>query len=356
MSALQVDLSLRRGGFHLRCDHSFPGGISAVTGKSGAGKSSLLDAISGEADIEGSIRLEERAIVDSAQGLKLPPHRRGFRRVYQDARLFPHLDVESNIFFGARRGMSRLTPEEVFATLEIDALLGRDVRKLSGGEQQRVAIARALLCEPIHALLFDEALAAIDRPHRRRILMALVDWQRQLGVPLLYVCHNADEAMLVAEHCVALEDGRIRDAGTPQRVLGSHAEGSEARVVLLTTVASHRPALGLSELRWGDLIIEAPRCSPTPGEVVVVELAAREVVICREKPTSTSARNCLPATLEELRPQEDSLQLASFRAEGCPADGPRFLSNVTASAVAELGLTEGHNYWLLFKSSALRIL
>jgi molybdate transport system ATP-binding protein len=204
--------------------------------------------------------------------------------------------------------------------------------------------------------LFDEALAAIDRPHRRRILLALVKWQRRLDVPLLYVCHNADEAMLVAQHCVTLDDGRIQDAGPPARVLGSRAGDGDARVVLLTAVESHQPKLGLSELRWGDLIIEAPLCAPAPGEAVVVDLAAREVVICREKPASTSARNCLPASLERLIPQEGALRLASFCADGCPADGPRILSNVTASAVAELDLTVGHNYWLLFKSSALRIL
>jgi molybdate transport system ATP-binding protein len=356
MNPLHVDLSLRRGNFRLRCEHTFPGGVSAVTGSSGAGKSSLLDAIAGDAPIEGRIRVGETSIVDSDRGQNMPAHRRGFPRVYQDARLFPHLDVEANIFFGASRGMSRLDPDEVFATLEIAALRDRDVRSLSGGEQQRVAIARALLSEPLRGLLFDEALAAIDRPHRRRILMALKEWQRRLGVPLLYVCHNADEAMLVAEHCIALDAGRILDAGAPTRVLGSHANGGDARVVLLTLVESHQPRLGLSELRWGELIIEAPLCTPAPGEAVVVELAAREVVICRTKPTSTSARNCVPASLERLMPREGALCLASFRADGCPLDGPRILSSVTPSAVADLGLTEGQNCWLLFKSSALRIL
>jgi len=173
---------------------------------------------------------------------------------------------------------------------------------------------------------------------------------------MLYVCHNAEEALLVADHCIALGSGEVQDVGAPARVLGSESADTESRVLLLTTVQTHSPAAGLSELLWGETVIEAPLCSPPAGEPVVVELAARDVVICGEKPTATSARNCTRARLEDLNTQSGSLHLARFRVDGSPSDGPGILGCVTPSAATELDLTEGHEYWLLFKSSALRIL
>lgn len=183
-------------------------GITLLVGPSGAGKTSVLAMVAGLiAPDEGHVRVAGETLFDSAAGVAMPAHRRRLGLVFQDGRLFPHMSVKANLFYGwklAPPGAARPDPDEVIALLGIGALLDRRPRSLSGGEAQRVAIGRALL-SGARALLMDEPLASLD-PARRGEIAGLIERLRDdLALPILYVTHDRDEAARLATHRVEIE-------------------------------------------------------------------------------------------------------------------------------------------------------
>ena len=214
---IDLDFMLRQGAFTLEIKAGLASRITALFGPSGAGKTTVLDAIAGlRTPATGAIRVGGRALFDSSRGLDLPPHARHVGYVPQDVALFPHMDVRRNVLYGRRDGQ-KLELATVVATLEIEDLLGRTVPELSGGERQRVALARALMSAP-ELLLLDEPLAAVDVERRRRILPYVERVRDALGVPIIYVTHDADEVRRIADHVVVLDNGRVVRAGDPGTV------------------------------------------------------------------------------------------------------------------------------------------
>jgi sn-glycerol 3-phosphate transport system ATP-binding protein/multiple sugar transport system ATP-binding protein len=193
------------------------GELVVVVGPSGSGKSTLLRAIAGLEPLdEGTVHLGDRDVTE------LPAGKRDVSLVFPDNALFPHLDVAANIGFGlaARRMPSSAIRDKVDAAarlLELDRLLDRRPRDLSDGEQQRVALARAMVREPA-VFLMDEPLSRLDAALRVRTRARTRDLQRRLGVAMLYVTHDQDEAMALADRLVVLRDGRVEQVGTPDEI------------------------------------------------------------------------------------------------------------------------------------------
>ncbi|MBO9717039.1 MAG: molybdenum ABC transporter ATP-binding protein [Pseudoxanthomonas sp.] len=197
---LSLDLQLRRGTFrrHVRIEEQAR--VVALAGPSGAGKTTVLNAIAGLVRPEsGYIRIDDRVLYDSARGIDLPAHRRRIGYVFQDARLFPHLDVRRNLRYG-RHGdaQARFGFDAVVELLGIDHLLARRTVNLSGGEAQRVAIGRALLSQPA-ILLFDEPLTALDQARREELIPYLQRVRDEVRLPMLYVSHHPDEVRRLAD-------------------------------------------------------------------------------------------------------------------------------------------------------------
>jgi molybdate transport system ATP-binding protein len=204
---IALDFSLRQGSFTLDIHANLERPVTALFGPSGAGKTTVLDAIAGlRTPSSGSIRIEGRTLFER-RGVNLPPHRRHVGYVAQDVALFPHLNVRSNVLYGRREGQ-KLSLETVAGMLEIEMLLDRRVPQLSGGEKQRVALARALMSAP-ELLLLDEPLAAVDVERRRRILPYLERVRDELRVPIVYVTHDPAEARQLASEVIVLENGRM---------------------------------------------------------------------------------------------------------------------------------------------------
>lgn len=211
---LSVSLAARLDGFELAVDFATEHQVTGLFGPSGGGKSSVLAAVAGlERRARGHVRLGAETWLDSAAGVDLPPEERSVGYVPQEGLLFPHLDVRGNLLAGARRGRERGEPIEetlelVCRLLELEDLLDRQPGALSGGERQRVALGRAI-CSGPRLFLFDEPLASLDRPLRRRVLPFLQRVREELRLPTLFVSHEPEEIAALCDEVVLLDGGRV---------------------------------------------------------------------------------------------------------------------------------------------------
>ncbi|WP_434987749.1 molybdenum ABC transporter ATP-binding protein [Xanthomonas melonis] len=203
---LDLDLQLQRGSFRRHVGIQDHARVVALVGPSGAGKTTVLNAIAGLVQPHaGHIRIDGRCLYDDRQQVNLPTHKRRIGYVFQDARLFPHLDVRGNLRYGRHaRGAAHFGFDDVVALLGIAPLLQRRPRNLSGGEAQRVAIGRALLSQPA-LLLFDEPLSALDQARREELIPYLQRVRDEIRLPMLYVSHNPDEVRRIADSVHVLE-------------------------------------------------------------------------------------------------------------------------------------------------------
>jgi molybdate transport system ATP-binding protein len=351
---LEVALRHRfgRDGFALEASFTAPGdGVTAIFGPSGCGKSTILAAVAGLLRPDaGRVLLDGTALLDTAQGLCLAPERRRCAVVFQDARLFPHLSVATNLRYGLNRAPRDAAGpgfEEVVALLGLDALLQRRPGRLSGGERQRVALGRALLSRP-RLLLMDEPLAALDAARRAEVLPFLARLREAARIPILYVTHALDEVDALADRLVLLEGGRVRAEGEVEALTARTdlplALRRDAGVLIACTLREVRDGLATLEFAGGALLTTA-RPGP-PGTRLRVRLRARDVAVATEPPRGLSTQNILPVTLagidEAHEPGEVFLRLAA---------GPTILlARVTRDSVARLGLTPGMALWALIKA------
>jgi molybdate transport system ATP-binding protein len=195
---LEVSINAEFEAFDLQLEASFSAtGISAIFGPSGCGKTTLLRCIAGFQACTGSIRFGDSTWLDSQQGINVAPHRRPVGYVFQEAHLFPHLDVSGNLAFAESRAVAsgKFTRSEIVDILALSALLGRPVAELSGGERQRVALARTLLSQP-DLLLLDEPMSALDHARKAELLPYIRTACSVTGIPALFVSHAIDEAGL----------------------------------------------------------------------------------------------------------------------------------------------------------------
>jgi molybdate transport system ATP-binding protein len=213
---LRVDIAKQLGEFSLEAAFTSEGRVTGLFGASGAGKSSLINIIAGLLKPDrGVVILDGETLDDTSAHVHVPPHRRRIGYVFQDARLFPHLDVRQNLDYGRR--MNRLADDpaqrkRVIDLLDIGNLLQRRPGQLSGGERQRVAFGRALLSKP-RLLLLDEPLGALDEGRKLEILPYLARLRDEAGIPMVYVSHDAAELRQLATQIVMLKGGRITAFG-----------------------------------------------------------------------------------------------------------------------------------------------
>lgn len=358
MSAPRLELRLRLplAHFALELDVESDARCLGVFGPSGAGKTSLLEALAGwRTPAAGRLRVGATVLFDGEAGVSLAIERRGAGYVPQDALLFPHWDVGRNLRAGAARAAGAQAPEglvrDTCALLEIEHLLSRSTAQLSGGERQRVALARALVSRP-GFLLLDEPLGSLDVALRRRILPYLLRVRERTEVPMVFVSHDATEVQALCDEVLVLERGRVRARGVPGEVLRRERD-AQFDNVLSGRVGEVDGGTALVALEGG-ASVRVPGAGLTAGERAVLALGADEILLALDEPTRISARNVLPARLEGL----DAVGEGDVHAVARLADGrgAALAAHLTRASADELGLRPGSRVFLVFKTHSCRVL
>lgn len=373
---LVVDAEIRRGDAEIVASFTVaPGTTTALVGPNGAGKTTLIEAVAGLVPLapagpsgstadSPSIRIGGRVVDRPASGVFLPPEQRSVGVVFQDLRLFEHLDVVGNVAFGRRaRGASRRDAESVarrwIAAVGLEGAADRRPTELSGGQAQRVALARALAADPA-VLLFDEPLSALDvrtRAEMRRLVRTHLD---ALAGPRLLVTHDPSDAFALADRVVVLEAGRVTQSGTPAEIRQRPATAYVA-------------ALGGVNLVWGEarrgsvlVTSHGPRSGSAQGlddddrpplELTVLDQEVSGAVRCTIPPRAIalspsrprgSQRNVWATTVSSIEPMGDRVRIV--------LDGPvRLAADVTPGAVAALTLDAGVEVWAAVKATEIDV-
>jgi molybdate transport system ATP-binding protein len=355
---LEVEIQHRLGAFALDVRFQSGGGLTALFGRSGAGKTSIVNAIAGLIrPRHGRIAVDGAVLLDTGRGICVPAHRRRVGYVFQEDRLFPHLSVRHNLLFGRwfQRGPAvahQIGLDDVVDMLGLGPLLARRPRLLSGGEKQRVAIGRALLAHP-RLLLMDEPLASLDAARKEEILPFLERLRDHSRVPIVYVSHSAAEVARLATTIVLVADGQVQAAGPVAEIMGRAGQyplagGFEAGAVLAATVAAHDPRWELTELAGGFGRLVVARLDLPVGNPLRVRIRARDVILAVVRPRGISALNVLPGTIEAIVPISDEMVEVELR-----VGTERLLARITRRSEAALGLAPGCGVFAVVKTVAI---
>ena len=355
---LEVAFEQRLGAFTLDVRFASGDGLTALFGWSGAGKTSIVNAIAGLTKPQhGYIAIDGRALLDTKRGIFIPPHRRGIGYVFQEGRLFPHLTVRQNLQFGrwlAPRAATSDQPrfDDVVELLGIAPLISRRPGRLSGGEKQRVAIGRALLAHP-RLLLMDEPLASLDIARKSEILPYLERLRDYARIPIVYVSHAAAEVARLATTVVLIADGRVHAVGPVTEIMARAglyplAGRFETGAVLTATVAAHDPRWELSELAGGFGRLIVARLDLPVGSPLRVRIRARDVILAIERPSGISALNVLDGVVAALAPIGEEAVEVELR-----VGRERLLARITRRSQQALGLAPGRPVFAVIKTVAI---
>jgi molybdate transport system ATP-binding protein len=346
---LEVTLDTRLGDFHLNVDIRAGDGVTALYGRSGAGKTSIVQAVAGLIRPDrGRILAGGSVLFDSAGGVNLPPAARRLGVVFQDGRLFPHMTVQQNLRYGGHADEAA-----VVDLLGLAPLLTRRPRNLSGGERQRVAIGRALLAAP-RVLLMDEPLSSLD-PSRRAEILPWLERLRDRKVPILYVSHAMAEVARLADMLVIVDQGRVALAGPIADVLADPGVlpligGAESGAVLTGRIGAHDMSDDLTEviLTAGRMLMPG-RLGPM-GATIRLRIPAQDIVLSLTRPAGISALNLLECqVIAVTAPQADTPGIAVQLALG----PDRLLARVTRRSAATMGLAPGLPVWAMIKATVM---
>jgi molybdate transport system ATP-binding protein len=360
-AAFEKQLRSQESQFLVNVNFEVPPGFTILFGASGAGKTTVLDCLSGLTTPDaGRILIRDRLLFDSSHRRNIPTVRRRAGYVFQTLALFPHMTVEQNVAYGIGDLPHDERSRRVASLLDrfrISHLAKRNARNISGGESQRVALARTLVTDP-EFLLMDEPLAALDAPTKARIIDDLRDWNRTHGIPILYVTHSREEVFALGERVIVLDAGRVLAQGTPHEVLNAPQIETVAQLagfenIFDAVVEVVRPERGTMTCRIpgeaGGVVLETPMVRGGVGSSLRIGIRAGDILLAISPPTGLSARNVIPGRIQSLE-QRDVIVSAHVKS--------RVLMEVhlTLAARDSLNLASGKEVWLVIKTHSCHLM
>ena len=353
---LTVSLTHKFKNFHIDVDFTAePGSITSLYGRSGSGKTSIINMISGlqRPDV-GFIKVGNDVLLDTNAGIYKPPENRGLGYIFQDSRLFPHLSIQQNLLYGIKNNLSSNSQvgfDSVVDILQIASLLERKPNTLSGGEKQRVAIGRALLTQP-RLLLMDEPLASIDAQLRGEILTFIEKLRDALGLTIIYVSHSIEEVIRLADQMVLISNGGQKAAGNVEEIMSrldlhTLTGKFDAGAVLSTKVESYDENYDLTGLSFNGGVLRVTGTNLPIGSSVRAHVRARDVSIMLDHPRDTSILNIFEGTIVAIGDNTGS-QIDIKIDFGSP-----LIARVTKKSFDELKLQVGSNVITMLKAVAV---
>ena len=327
-------------------------GVIALFGRSGSGKTSLVNMIAGLTRPDsGRIVIDNEPLFDTARDIDVAPEHRRLGYVFQEDRLFPHMSVMANLRYGAPRGAAGAQFERVVDLLGIRHLLKRRPMTLSGGEKQRVAIGRALLADP-RLILMDEPLASLDSARKDEILPFIEELSSELGMPIIYVSHAMDEIIRLADTLVLISDGEIAAIGSVEELtsrldLRPMTGRYEAGSVLHATVSHHNAEHGLTYLSFNNNTFRVPLLDLSTGRELRIRIRARDVSIALSAPQDISILNVFPGTITEID-EDGSTQVDVLIDIGAP-----IWARISRHSLSKLNLHPGKKAYVMIKAIAI---
>jgi molybdate transport system ATP-binding protein len=353
---LRIDVERRVGAFEMRVAFDSDAQVTALFGRSGAGKTSLVNLIAGLARPDrGRIEIDGRVLFDSATGIDLPAEARRVGYVFQEGRLFPHLTVRRNLLYGhdlAPPEERRVGLDRIVQLLGLADLLERRPGDLSGGEKQRVAIGRALLASP-RVLLLDEPLASLDARRKDEILRYIELLHEELRIPMIYVSHAVEEVVRLADTVVVMASGVVAAVGDVEDVMGRPDLGVGAGVfeggtVIDAKVAEQDMRYDLATLTFDGGTLTVTNLDALVGEPVRVRIRARDVSIALDAPQRISIQNVLRGRIANVGEPRNGVVDLSI------AVGTVTLrSRITLRAAEQLRLAPGLDVYAMIKAVSL---
>ncbi|CAH1671689.1 molybdenum ABC transporter ATP-binding protein [Chelatococcus asaccharovorans] len=350
--SIDIDVTHRFGAFRLAARFTGGAGVTALFGRSGSGKTSLINIIGGLLRPDrGRVVIDGVTLVDTDRGIFVQKHRRRLGYVFQEARLFPHMSVRRNLLYG--RGFvpagERIAMEPIVAMLGIGHLLERRPAGLSGGEKQRVAIGRALLASP-RLLLMDEPLAALDESRKGEILPYIERLRDEMRLPIVYVSHSVAEVARLATTLVVLNAGEVAAAGPAAEVMQrldlSPLTGPEGTgAVIDGTVAAQDERYGLTLVATPAGELRIPSVAKPVGAPVRLHIRARDVMLADRRPEGLSALNIIAGVIAEIGSPVGAAVEIRLDCQGVP-----LVARLTRLSLDRLGLAPGRTVFAVVKA------
>lgn len=346
-----IDVKLKKsfGTFDVDAEFSSDSmGITVLAGPSGSGKTTIINMISGlvKPD-EGRIFINGRLLFDSYKNVNCPVSQRQCGYIFQEGRLFPHMNVRRNMLYGKHSDRSML--REAATLLGIEHLLDRMPAKLSGGEKQRVAIGRALLMKP-KILLMDEPLASLDQERREELMTYIDRLPEQFGIPVFYVTHSTREILRLSDKLIRVENGRVESCGSPggeYHGLGSPDANGEFISVFDCRVKSYDDQFGIVTAEFHGGIIRVLANTLPEYKVARVAVKASDVTISLDKPGNISTHNIFSGTILNLEESDFHSMLVH-----CDI-GASLVAKISKASSVRLGLKTGKKVYLLVKAVSM---
>jgi molybdate transport system ATP-binding protein len=346
---LEVDVQKRHGNFQFSAKFSLAERRCGVFGPSGSGKSTLMHMLAGLLTPDrGAIRLAGRTLFDADAGINLPSDQRRIGVVFQHSHLFPHMDVQANLLYGWRRtepNERRIAPDALIDVLNLRHLLDRGVNRLSGGERQRVALGRSVLACP-RLILLDEPLTGLDEELKYQIIPYLKKVFREFDIPLLFISHSLREMRLMTDELLVFREGKLQGRMATEDLARSYMASGGGGYANMLSLGRPRAAGDLWAYRWGD--VDLILTEQGEDDETLFELDARDIVLFKQHPLATSARNLLTCRVVGIFGVNNRVGVE------LSCGGNRLVAQIVPESVRELGIAEGVEVVAVIKASSFR--